>query len=233
MLTVSPPAQGVRAKAATDGRTIYGEVREAILNGAFSPGSRLPTERDLADQFHATRSTVRKTMSRLAAEGLIVRHVGRGTFVSEGIARATKPEEEFSLAELLEARLLFEPNLPDLVVERASEADIDAMDACVEAMRAAPDWVSFKEAKYALHLAIARASGNRFIVSIFSQILASRRRAGWDRAGERPMLLSAVREAAYEENVEIVDALKAEDADTARLAIRNYLVRTLSAAGMS
>ncbi len=229
MLTVTPPGQGVRAKAAIDSRTIYGEVREAIANGAFPPGSRLPTERDLANRFHATRSTVRKTMHRLAKEGLVVRHVGRGTFVAAFHA-VDEPQQEYTLAELLEARLLFEPSLPDLVVERATPRDLEAMAECLEAIRGAQDWTAFKEAKYGLHLTLAHASHNRFIVSIFEQILASRRRAGWGRHHSRQTLLSAVREAVYLENCELVDALKAKEADAARAAIRAYLVRTLATA---
>ncbi|MBJ3778253.1 FadR family transcriptional regulator [Acuticoccus sp. 2012] len=219
----------MREKSASDGHTIYGEVRAAIENGAFPPGSRLPPERDIATRFQAARNTVRKTMKRLADEGLVVRHVGRGTFVAETVT-AGPPGGEYTLGELLEARLLFEPNLPDLVVERADLHDLDDMVACLEAMREAGDWAAFKEAKYALHLAIARASHNRFIVTIFEQILASRRRAGWQRPGSHPTLLSRVREAAYRENLEIVEALRVKDAAAAREAISAYLVRTLAAA---
>lgn len=233
MLNIPSQPQGVRAKAESDGRTIYGEVREAIVNGAFPAGSRLPTERELAIRFRAARNTVRKTMGRLAAEGLVVRHVGRGTFVSDNAKAAHVPEDEFTLSELLEARLLFEPNLPDLVVERVTERDIEEMQKSLGAMREAATWTDFKEAKYALHLSIAQASHNRFIVTIFEQIVASRRRAGWGRPGAHPSLHSAVREAAYRENVEIVDALKARNVEAAREAIRSYLVRTLSVAGSS
>lgn len=233
MLNIPSQSQGIRAKAQSDGRTIYGEVRTAIANGSFAPGSRLPTERELAIRFKAARNTVRNTMSRLAAEGLIVRHVGRGTFVTSDVRAAHTPEDEFTLGELLEARLLFEPHLPDLVVERATEADLAEMEASLDAMRGAANWTDFKEAKYALHLAIARASHNRFIVSMFEQILASRRRAGWSRPGGHPSLLSTIREAAYHENVDIVDALRSKNAEAARDAIRGYLVRTLSVAGMT
>lgn len=233
MLNVPSQSQGVRAKSESDGRTIYGEVRDAIVNGTFPAGSRLPTERDLAIRFGAARNTVRKTMSRLAAEGLVVRHVGRGTFVSDTVESAAVPADEFTLGELLEARLMFEPNLPDLVVERATDADLDEMQRCVDAMRVAETWADFKEAKYALHLSIARACHNRFIVAIFEQILASRRRSRWGRPGGHPTLLKEIREAAYRENVEIVDALRTKDTRTASDAIRGYLVRTLSVAGAS
>lgn len=222
-------ATGIREKSEHDVRAIYQDIKKQITDGGLEEGSRLPTERALATQFGAARNTVRKTMNLLVEEGLIERHVGRGTFVA---ARSAPPADNFMLTELLEARLLFEPNLPDLVVERATPDHIADMERCLDMMRSAKSWVDFKEAKYALHLAIARASCNRFIVSIFEQILASRRLAHWGLKEGRAAPASAVREIAWSENMQIVEALKAGDADAARDAIRLYLLRTLSGANM-
>ncbi|MGU3400771.1 FadR/GntR family transcriptional regulator [Brucellaceae bacterium D45D] len=226
-VTVSPNA-GIRAKSEQDAQTIYHDLKAAIMTGKFAAGSRLPTERALSAQFLTARNTVRKTLNLLADEGLIIRHVGRGTFVADNAGSSGGPTPEYGLAELLEARLLFEPNLPDLVVERAGADHIAQMEEALLAMRSAESWNEFKEAKYGLHIAIARGSRNRFIVSIFEQILASRRRAGWGRSGGHPAPVSAVRETAYRDNLEIVEALKRQDADAARQAIRSYLLRTLS-----
>lgn len=224
---IDPP--GVREKSERDSQKIYGDLKAAILSGSFEAGSRLPTERTLSSRFKAARNTVRKTMNQLVEEGLIVRYVGRGTFVSETVVNGTAHRaDEYSLTELLEARLLFEPSLPDLVVERATPEHIADMEKSLDAMRGATSWHEFKEAKYRLHLAIARGSRNRFIVSIFEQILESRRRAGWDRPGGHPAPVSAVRETAYADNLGIVQALKRGDAAAARTAIRDYLLRTLS-----
>lgn len=222
-------APGIREKSEHDVRAIYRDIKQQISDGGLEEGSRLPTERALATQFGAARNTVRKTMNMLVEEGLIERHVGRGTFVAP---RKSAPADNYMLTELLEARLLFEPNLPDLVVERATPEHIAAMEHCLEMMRTAKSWVDFKEAKYALHLAIAHASCNRFIVSIFEQILASRRLARWGLKEGRAAPVSAVREIAWSENMHIVEALKAGDADAAREAIRLYLLRTLSGANM-
>lgn len=225
----APPPPGVRAKSEHDSQAIYQNIKAAIMNGSFEAGSRLPTERVLASRFAAARNTVRKTMNQLVEEGLILRHVGRGTFVTENLAaRTTAGAEEYSLTELLEARLLFEPSLPDLVVERATLEHIAEMERSLDAMRQASSWSDFKEAKYGLHLAIARGSRNRFIVSIFEQILQSRRRSGWGRPGGHPSPVAAVREAAYRDNLCIVEALKRRDTVAARDAIRDYLLRTLS-----
>ncbi|MBB5871091.1 GntR family transcriptional regulator [Allocatelliglobosispora scoriae] len=56
-------------------------LREAIHRGDFSPGERLPAERDLADRYNASRTTVRLALSALKSQGLIGSGQGQGTFV--------------------------------------------------------------------------------------------------------------------------------------------------------
>ncbi|TCR66409.1 FCD domain-containing protein [Bosea sp. BK604] len=219
-----------RLKSDSDSQAIYQSLRSSIVEGQLRTGTRLPTERALASRFGAARNTVRKTMNQLADEGLIIRHVGRGTFVARSVSKGLQEpaaEPNFSLGELLEARLMFEPTLAELVAERASEQDLAALSAYLEALRNAGSWSEFKEAKYALHLAIVRASHNGFLVSVFEQIIESRRRAGWGRPGGHPLPISAVREAAARDNAAIIDALRQRDAVKARELISNYLLRTL------
>lgn len=222
-ISVPHAPTNARAKSDLDSQAIYRDLKAAIMSGEYGVGSRLPTERALADHFAAARNSVRKTLNQLADEGLIVRHVGRGTFV-----RDRAGSDEFTLAELLEARLLFEPNLPDVVVERMTPELIEDMEASLERLREAESWDQFKEAKYEVHLAIARGTRNRFIVSIFEQIIESRRRAGWGRQGQHTGPVLMVREAAYRDHMVIVEALRSGEAARAREAIRDYLLRTLA-----
>lgn len=225
-----PDETSARLKSDSDSLAIYESLRRSIVEGQMRMGMRLPTERALASRFGAARNTVRRTMNQLADEGLIVRHVGRGTFVARKQADGasqTAAEPNFSLGELLEARLMFEPTLAELVAERATTEDLAALSAYLEALRNAASWSEFKEAKYALHLAIVRASRNSFLISVFEQIIASRRKAGWGRPGGHPLPISAVREAAARDNAAIIEALRQRDAARARELINNYLLRTL------
>ena len=57
-------------------------LREQIAAGSLPPGSRLPTEHELADRYGISRATVRQSLAALAAEGAIRRETGRGTFVN-------------------------------------------------------------------------------------------------------------------------------------------------------
>lgn len=68
---------------------VMAAIRDAIAGGDLTPGQRLPTTRDLADQIGVTRLTIVRAYGDLAAEGLLEGHVGRGTFVAAGaVARA-------------------------------------------------------------------------------------------------------------------------------------------------
>lgn len=60
---------------------IVGELRTEILSGRRAPGSRMPSENELAAQYRTSRPTVRRAIALLSADGLLVAQQGRGTFV--------------------------------------------------------------------------------------------------------------------------------------------------------
>jgi GntR family transcriptional regulator len=60
-------------------------IRNKIFSGQFEPGEKLPREEDLALEYNVSKITVRNALSRLEAEGLIVRTPGKGTFIAENI----------------------------------------------------------------------------------------------------------------------------------------------------
>lgn len=221
-------AANIRAKAAGDVRRIHAAISGAIGDGTLAPGARLPTERALASHYGATRGSVRKTMEMLEREGLVTRRVGSGSFVAGQPRDGGSDPQTPSLAEILEARLLFEPEMASLVVERAGPEDFAEMERCLEGIRSATDWAQYKERKYALHLAITRATRNRFLVQTFEAVIAARRRDGWGHRGQAAHVPPAVREAALKANGEIVAALRAGEAARARAAMQDYLTRVLA-----
>lgn len=233
MLTAQPLTAGpenIRTRAENESRTLYSQIKTSIVKGDVPAGARLPTERVLSTQYRVARNTVRKTMTRLMQEGLIERTVGRGTFVAgpEALqAQSAGIQQDCSLPELFEARVLFEPALAELVVERATEADFAGFDEILAAMQSASTWESYKEAKYALHLAIARASRNRFMEHMLEKIIEIRRSARWGRSDGHPGPLALVRETACRDNAAIIAALRARDGKRARELVHDYLVRTL------
>src|SRR5215207_9575475 len=83
-------------------RPIYVKVRalleDALERGEWAPGEAIPSEFELADCFHVSQGTMRKAIDALAADNLVVRRQGRGTFV------ATHTEERTSLFRFLRIR---------------------------------------------------------------------------------------------------------------------------------
>jgi GntR family transcriptional regulator len=61
---------------------LYTVLHDAIVRGVLPDGSRMPSEKDLSDGFEVSRITARRTLAELAAKNLVVRHRGKGTFVS-------------------------------------------------------------------------------------------------------------------------------------------------------
>ncbi len=70
-----------------DSKPLYAKVRallmERIRSGAWRPGQLIPNEFEIAAEFGVSQGTARKALDALAAEGLVVRRQGRGTFVVE------------------------------------------------------------------------------------------------------------------------------------------------------
>ncbi|WP_219835602.1 GntR family transcriptional regulator [Paenibacillus sp. R14(2021)] len=68
---------------------IYGFVHEQITSGQLKAGERVPSEKELAEQFNVSRITTKKALEGLAQEGLITRMRGKGSFVSDHAGSVT------------------------------------------------------------------------------------------------------------------------------------------------
>ena len=97
-----------------DAQPLYTRVKRAlaerILSGIWPPGRLLPNEFQLAEEFGVSQGTVRKALDALAAENLVERHQGRGTFV----ARHTSDTVHFRFFQLYDAGGRIQPESRDL-----------------------------------------------------------------------------------------------------------------------
>jgi DNA-binding FadR family transcriptional regulator len=167
------------------GHNLTQRLRVLLDSGRFPPQARLPTERDLAGQFGVSRSTLRKALGRLEAEGRIWRHVGRGTFAggrpsldAPGLARLanrTHPEE------VMEVRLLIEPRIAALAARRATAADLAAIERTLRKGESAGDVHAFELWDGAFHRAIAEAAHNALMLGLFDAVNAVRQEEIWGR----------------------------------------------------
>ncbi len=148
---------------------IVSQLRELIRDGRLQPGQRLPAERELAERFQVSRASLREAIRALEIEGLVVIRPGSGTFVSEEgfdaamdvLARQLLAHRE-ALAEVVELRLLLEPQIATLAAQRASTEDKQGLRAILQEQE---EQISRGgtgvDADTAFHSAVAAASHNQ------------------------------------------------------------------------
>jgi DNA-binding FadR family transcriptional regulator len=216
-----------RAEAQASDRRIRDFIVQGAADGRFVPGAKLPTERELARQFAVARSAVRRALARLEAEGAVLRHVGRGTFIpprgdSASVAGGIA-DVEVSPAELVEARLRLEPVLAEFIVTRATAADFDRMAACLGHAEHAQTLDEWERWDAALHQAFAAATHNAFLQQVMDLVTRVRSQAEWGKLKDR--IVTPERRLRYqEEHRRIVAALRDRDVAAARTAITEHLV---------
>lgn len=209
-------------------------LREKLLanlrNGHWRPGERLPAERQMMESFNVGRSTVRRALMQLKDMGLILQAVGSGTYVAQNAlerlpapaAAGIGPMLSTSPAELMEARMVFEPALVELVIRNANGTDFALMEDCLRNAEAAAGFEQFEHWDGALHRAIANATHNDFVIGVFNMINEVRERAEWGLLKKKS--LTAERRKAYQlEHRVLVAALRERDAAAARKAIVAHL----------
>jgi DNA-binding FadR family transcriptional regulator len=154
------------------------QVRSRISAGQWPPGTRLPAERDLCNEFVVSRSVVREAFSILAAQGLIRTRQGGGAFVCDTIGETifdavafVLPAGERTLRELMTVRMALEPVAAELAARSGSEDDLRTIQGEVEAIGAARSLDEKVAAGIRFHLAVARASENRLMIRIITSLL--------------------------------------------------------------
>jgi GntR family transcriptional regulator len=78
-------------------------LRRAVITGAYEPGSRIPNEDALADQFNVSRATIREAVRGLVEEGYLARRQGSGTYVTARPLLRNSLDTNFSYTSYLES----------------------------------------------------------------------------------------------------------------------------------
>ncbi len=146
----------------------------AIRVGLLPPGSRLPPERQLAEEFRISRSTLRQALTTLVQSGHLKSVRGRsgGTFVAE---RPPLSESEADALgrdawAVLDHRLAIEVGSAILAAERAERADIDALVKLVERMATATAFERYRRADIRFHIGVAEAARSPRLVAEMTEV---------------------------------------------------------------
>jgi DNA-binding FadR family transcriptional regulator len=202
-------------------------LQEAIDSGRWKPGERIPTERALSDHYGVARNTIRRALQQLEDTGRIIRHVGRGTFVQQ--TKRSQPDnlarriENASPNEIMEVRLIIEPQAAECAAARANGAELDAMAECLKKGERAATVAEFEMWDGLFHQTIIAACRNQLLIDIYDAINAVRRKADWAALKER-VVTPARRSITQKQHRTILAALRKRDAQRAGLEMRKHLL---------
>lgn len=149
--------------------------QQLLSDGLLSPGTKLPSERELAANFGVARSSLRQALKVLEIMGVITQKVGDGSYLNKDASSVLAVPMEFlfllddtSLQELTELRLMMEPALAAKAAERANADDIALLrQSIVDLEQSKHDRVRLVASDLLFHRAIFQASGNRLTGRLF------------------------------------------------------------------
>lgn len=173
-----------------------------------------------------SRTYLRAGLAQLEAEGKIWRAVGQGTFVGarpiQSAADITLLSGLASPAEVMEVRLVIEPETARLAALRATPGDIAHLEHCLRKSLAAPDFTTYAKWDATLHRGIAEAAHNTLLFTLFDAVNAVREQKGWSRLWEGAM--TPQRETTYNSHHhQIVRAIAERNAAHAEGLMRRHL----------
>jgi DNA-binding FadR family transcriptional regulator len=204
-------------------QTLRALLEEQTADGTLGPGGKLPTERDLAARLPAPRSAVRRALDSLEHDGLIVRHVGRGTFLTETADHhLSGAPPDTSPAEIMQVRLTIEPPIAALAARSANQADLDRITACLQAGGRCDSFETFEAEDSRLHRAIAQSAHNGLLIAMFDVMSTARALPVWGSLKRRTSTPER-REGYHHGHTLIVTALADRDPAGAEAAMRAHL----------
>src|SRR5260221_18804 len=214
---------------------VINELMDAIRDGTYSPGDRLPSEQELMGILGVGRSSIREAIRVLVVLGVVDTKPGRGAIVlplpslpslNKGAELALHLHRS-AMLDLLEMREAIEGQAALLAAARATPADLAELDRCMQLVEErVVGGRNYFKANLSFHLAVAKASRNAYIIEGVQQLLTQLR-----SFHERLMTEdAAMRDRDVAEHRAIVEGIRRRDGEQARAAAIAHMVSSAEAA---
>lgn len=208
---------------------VTASLQQSILRGDYGVGSKIPAERDLAHSAGVSVPVVREALARLRALGVVRTRQGSGTIVlgqSDSAFRMSssqRPRDAHDLAQLFEFRADLESASAAHAAELALPADILELRRAFDTLERSLEGEAGVDADLEFHVAIARASHNRYRLQLTECLHVEMRDAiaiARDNTARRPGLPHSV----HREHEEILRAIEEGDPRLAASAMKRHLM---------
>ena len=210
-----------------DGFDPVARLRSYISDGGFARGVRLPPERHLTDELGMTRATLRKALDALERDGVIWRHVGKGTFVADGSMQRpsgllVELGRQLTPFRMMRARMAIEPAIAREAAVNASGDTLMRMQRAIDRSKAATTWKEYEAQDDVFHRTIAEASDNLLLMALFDQLNEVRRAVAWGSVTRRSVRPSPDH-SSFAEHDAIATAIAGRDPKATYDAMRGHL----------
>jgi len=211
---------------------VLAQLKDYLLKGDIIPGSKLPSERELAGMFGVNRVSVREALTVLEANGMITRRVGEGTFHTGASAYTASSvieqikENKNLIIEPLQVRLALEPKIARLAAAHINQNQLESLNNILKQQK---ELLAKKEDIITLdkqfHMEVALATGN----SIFAGLVEALHNSFMESRRESP--LSPERgKSGYLLHKKLYTALKNRDVDEAEKVMQDHIIQVEQAA---
>jgi GntR family transcriptional regulator, transcriptional repressor for pyruvate dehydrogenase complex len=203
------------------------QITQAIESGRYTPGDRLPPEREFAELLGVSRPTVREAIGALKARGVLRVVHGRGVFIAEPETarelREALATQRHSISELFAMREVLEVPAAGWAAERQDAVALQRVSDVLKSMNEVAEQVPrdfdrLQQLDADFHLAIVEAAGNTFLqqtLGVLQDIL--------HKGMQTTLMLPGRVEQAREDHQRILDALLAADPEAARRAALHHV----------
>jgi len=208
-------------------RQIADALEERIVAGEFQAGDRLPTERELSSYYSVSRTSVREALLTLEIAGLVSIRVGSGVYVlspdEPEKSTITEQPDLPGLEEILDARLMFEPEICAAAASNATAEDIARIAATLDVMRDEHrNAAETERGDREFHHAISQACGNAIAQDTLKRIWESMNSPLWQNL-QRHIRSPILRLKWIEDHEAIFAAIRDKDRTKARSTMRQHI----------
>src|SRR5690625_2861719 len=207
------------------------QIKQQIINGRLKPGQKLPSTRQLSEQFAVGRSTMREALSALKAMGLIDIRQGEGCTVRQldaedlNISLPVELLGKETILELLEARKALEISNAALAAEKRTSQDLAQFERILRRMSEAHgDEKVGEETDVSFHLALAEATHNSIIVRLLRVISEQMERAIQETRRVYMYADKDVSEQLWREHQAIYEAVREQNGLEAKKSMEQHLL---------
>lgn len=211
------------------------QIKAGILNGSYQPGTRLPSERDLAHRLKVSRPAVREAIGALQNEGMVITRHGSGTYVAETSPSSPSPasdphqEPDFSPTSTLEVRLLIEPAIARLAARRRKrDVEAERLLAQMSAVKDIDDpqqQALWSQCDRLFHRQLASMAEDVLILKIADEVAKSMAQPLWNRLRDDGIYDPERIQLYVAEHRLIYEAIVSGDAEAAAFYVEGHLKR--------